>query len=263
MLYKNVNGISIAYEMKGQGPALVLLHGFSLDSRMWRRQLDIFAEKFTVIAWVAPGAGKSSDPPETFTINDWADCLSDFLNSIGVNKANILGLSWGGILTQEFYSHHSRKISSLILADTYAGWKGSLPEHINDERPSSCIHDSLLPPDQFVKKYLPGMFSDSASMNVQDEAAGIMAGFHPLGFRLMALASAIDTSELLPAIKVPTLLIWGEQDKRSPVIGAVKMQALIPGAKLEIIPEAGHISNLEQPSKFNKIVIDFYLSLNN
>ena len=258
MLRININGLSVAYRQAGHGPALVLLHGFSIDSRVWKPQLDDLSRDFTVIAWDAPGAGQSADPPQPFTLIDWADCLAGLLDSIGVKKAHILGLSWGGILAQQFYQRHPRFVLSLILADSYAGWKGSLPAPIPQERLATCLSDASLPPGEFVPKYLPGMFSDFVSKNVLDELASIMAEFHPIGFGLMAITSEnTDTRYLLPVIRVPTLLIWGEFDKRSPINVAHQFRDAIPASKLVIISNAGHVSNLEQPAQFNKIVRDF------
>ena len=142
MLHTKVNGLSVAYERTGDGPALVLLHGFAVDSRMWRPQIESLSDKFTVIAWDAPGAGQSSDPPETFGIGEWADCLAGILDAAGIQLAHIVGLSWGGILAQEFYRRHSAPVLSLVLADTYAGWKGSLPEPIVEQRLAACLRDA-------------------------------------------------------------------------------------------------------------------------
>lgn len=127
MLCAKVNALSVACERTGDGPALVLLHGFAVDTRMWRPQLECLSDKFTVIAWDALGAGQSPDPLETFGIGEWADCLAGILDAAGVQRARILGLSWGEILAQEFYRRHSARVLYLVLADTYAGWKGSLP----------------------------------------------------------------------------------------------------------------------------------------
>jgi len=258
----NINGLSVAYQLTGQGPALVLLHGFTVDSRMWKPQLDSLSKNFTLIAWDAPGAGQSSDPPASFTINDWADCLARLLDSIRVKQAHILGLSRGGILAQEFYRRHPKLVLSLILSDTYAGWKGSLPDPVPEERLAACIRDASLPPHQFVPKYLGGMFTDSATEKVKQELADIMFEFHPIGFRLMSIGIArLDTRDILAKIKVPTLLIWGEEDKRSPINIAYQFRDEIPGSKLVIISKAGHVCNLEKPDQFNKIVKDFCLSL--
>jgi len=91
MLRAEVGGLSVAYQRAGDGPALVLLHGFTHDSRAWRPQLERLADQFTVIAW-DPGAGQSADPPETFGIGDWADCLAGFFDAVGVQSAHIVSL---------------------------------------------------------------------------------------------------------------------------------------------------------------------------
>lgn len=257
-----VNGLSIAYQRAGSGPALVLLHGFSLDSRSWRPQIETLSNQFTVIAWDAPGAGESQDPPATFGIGDWAEALAGVLDADGVQRAHILGLSWGGLLAQEFYRMYPTRVMSLLLADTYAGWKGSLPAAVAEQRLEAALEDSMRPPAEFVGKYLPGMFSDAPTADIRNELAGIMADFHPAGFRLMATALArADTRELLPTISIPTLLIWGDADKRSPLGVGQAIRDAIPGARLEVIPGAGHLSNLERSSEFNALVRRFCLSL--
>lgn len=262
MFRVEVRGRSIAYQRAGDGPALVLLHGFTHDSRAWRPQIDGLADRFTVIAWDAPGAGQSADPAEPFEIADWADYLAGFLDAVRIKRAHLVGLSWGGLLAQEFYRRYASRVLSLVLADTYAGWKGSLPEPIPEERLAACLRDASLPPAEFVPRYLPGMFSPSPRQEVRDELERIMSDFHPLGFRLMASALArADTRDLLPTIQVPTLLVWGDADARSPLSVAHQMYAAIPGARLTVIPGAGHVSNLEEPVKFNAEVREFCVSV--
>lgn len=262
MFRAEVNGLSIAYQRAGNGPVLVLLHGFAHDSRVWRPQLQSLSDQFTVIAWDAPGGGQSDDPPQTFQIGDWAECLAGFLDTAGVQSAHVLGLSWGGLLAQEFYRRYPRRVWSLVLADTYAGWKGSLPEPIPAERLAACVRDSSLPADEFVARYLPGMFSPSPPHEARDELARVMSDFHPVGFRLMATALAVaDTRDLLRNIGVPTLLIWGDADARSPLAAAHQFRAAIPGSRLTVLAGAGHISNLEKPAEFDAEVRDFCSSI--
>lgn len=256
----SVEGHTIAYEESGQGAALVLLHGFLCDSRCWRRQLDGLSDRFRVVAWDAPGAGSSSDPPETFTTSDHARCLAGFLDSLGVASAHVVGLSWGGILAQELYRVSPRHVRSLVLAGAYAGWKGSLPEPVWRERLESCLRDSTGPADALVARLLPGMFTDAVPREVREELGAIMSEFHPVGFRVMARSSAeMDTRDLLPGIDVPALMLWGEDDRRSPRHVADQLHAAIPGAELTIIPNAGHVSNMEQPDAFNAHVRRFCL----
>lgn len=262
MLRADVHGLSIAYERVGRGPALVLLHGFLFDSRAWTPQLESLSRDFTVIAWDAPGAGRSSDPPETFATADWADALGGLLDVEDIGAAHILGLSWGGMLAQEFFRRHPQRTRSLILAGTYAGWRGSLGEAAAAQRLANCMRDSSLPAGEIVEKYLPSMCSESAAEDVRDGLAAIMTDFHPIGFRLMALSSAqLDTRDLLPEIRVPTLLLWGEADARSPTNVAHEIRRAIPGARLAVIPGAGHLSNYEAPARFNAEVRRFCLSV--
>jgi pimeloyl-ACP methyl ester carboxylesterase len=261
-LRAEVNGLAIAYRRAGAGPVLVLLHGFLVDSRMWRPQLEALSGDFTIIVWDAPGAGESADPPNSFTTRDWADSLVGLLDALDVDHAHIVGLSWGGIVAQELYRRHPARVHSLVLAGTYAGWKGSLPEEVCAERLETCLRDSSLPPEQLVAKYVPSMFGQAVPDDVHLELSAVMADFHPLGFRLMAKSSAeSDTRDVLPTIRVPTLLVWGDEDVRSPLTVAHQFSEAIPRSRLAVIPEAGHVSNLEAPERFNAEVRTFYRSL--
>ena len=124
----------------------MLLHGFLTDYRWWSPQLEDLSDGFRVLAWDAPGAGSSSDPPDPFTTADGARCLAGLLDLLGIESAHILGLSWGDILAQEFYRSYLGRVRALILCDTYAGWKGSLPESACKKRLERCYRESSLPP---------------------------------------------------------------------------------------------------------------------
>ena len=257
-----IDGLQVAYERLGEGPPLVLLHGILQDSRSWRRQLAQLSDELTVIAWDAPGTGQSSDPPGAFGMADYAHCLSALLDALEVSQAHVLGLSWGGVLAQELYRHHPVRVTSLILADTYAGWRGSLPQAVCAERLQACLRESEMKPSQFVPGWLPGLLTEAAPPELAAELASMMSDFHPTGYRLMAhaLASA-DERDLLPRIRVPTLLIWGEADRRSPLSVAEQFRAEIPGARMTVIPGAGHVSNVEQAERFNAEVRNFCRSV--
>lgn len=254
----DVCGHSIAYRHAGEGPPLVLLHGFLCDSRCWERQLIDLSDRFRVVAWDAPGAGLSSDPPDPFTTADWAQCLAGFLDALGIDRPHIVGLSWGGILAQEFYRMNPSRVVRLVLADTYAGWKGSLPESVWKERIANCLLDASRPAEELARKFLPGLLTEAAPQDLRDELSTIVSQFHPIGFRLMAVSSAdMDTRDVLPTIAVPTLILWGEDDRRSPMFVAQQLYEAIPNAALVVIPNAGHVSNMEQPKAFNAHVARF------
>jgi len=256
--FVQVDAYSIAYSEVGRGATLVLLHGFLCDSRCWRDQLAGLSNHFRVVAWDAPGACSSSDPPEAFTTADYARCLAGFLDALGVWRTHIVGLSWGGILAQEFYRLYPERLRCLVLADTYAGWKGSLPEPMWRARLETCLRDSTGSPDALVAKVLSGMFTEGVSDDIRQALSVIMSEFHPVGFRVMSRSSAeMDTRDLLPRIHIPTLVLWGDDDRRSPMHVAEQLHSTIPSAQLAIIPGAGHVSNMERPEEFNENVRRF------
>jgi pimeloyl-ACP methyl ester carboxylesterase len=108
---------------------------------------------------------------------------------------------------------------------------------------------------------VPEFFTEAASHDLKEEMSAVVSEFHPLGFRLMAKSSAdTDTTDLLPNIEVPTLLVWGDDDRRSPIDIAEQLRDAIPNAELAVIAKAGHLSNIEQPEEFNAQVRRFSLS---
>ncbi len=99
-----VGGLDIAYERAGAGPLLLLLPGYVGDARgTWHHQIDELSDEFTVVAWDTPGSGRSSDPPDSFRLPDYADCLAGFINSLGLGQPHVAGLSFGGGLALELY----------------------------------------------------------------------------------------------------------------------------------------------------------------
>lgn len=118
-------GLEIAYERAGNGPPLVFVHGAAEDSRVWQPQLSAFADEFTVVAWDEPGAGRSSDVPTDFRLSDYANCLAALIETVALGPANVAGLPWGGTLALELYRLHPDLVATLILVDSYAGWKGA------------------------------------------------------------------------------------------------------------------------------------------
>jgi pimeloyl-ACP methyl ester carboxylesterase len=139
---------------------VVLLHGYVGDgSTTWPRQLEAFADEFTVITWDAPGAGRSSDPAENFGIAGYAECLARFITALGLRLPHVAGLSFGGIVALELCRRRPAVLRSLILASAYAGWAGSLPADVAAQRLRQALTLSELSAEQFVATLLPTMFS--------------------------------------------------------------------------------------------------------
>jgi pimeloyl-ACP methyl ester carboxylesterase len=253
-----VDVLRIAYERAGSGPALVLLHGYVGDGpTTWRRQLDGLSDEFTVIAWDAPGAGRSTDPPEGFGLDEYADCLAGFLERLGLDTAYVAGVSFGGILALALQRRYFATSSALILASAYAGWAGSLASEIAGQRLRQALALADGTSEEFVGALLPTMFSTSMPRETVDDFRASMQSFHPRGFRAMARASAEDVRDVLPHIDVPTLLVYGDRDSRAPLAVAEALHSAISGSRLVVLPDAGHVCNVEAPDEFNDAVREF------
>ena len=251
------DGLEIAYERVGEGSPLVLVHGAAVDSRMWRPQLAALADEFTVVAWDEPGAGRSSDVPADFTLSDYAGCLAALIDALALGPAHVAGLSWGGTVALELYRHHPELVATLVLVDTYAGWKGSLPAAEVQARVAG-VRQMLAADDHLFDPTLPGLFAGDPPAEFASLMEAMAADVRPESMRtaLLVMADA-DQRDLLPRIAVPTLLIWGELDGRSPLGVARQFEAAIADARLVVIPGAGHVSNLEQPDLFSAAVREF------
>ena len=261
MNHVEVQGLRIAYEQAGAGPPLLLLHGILTDSRMFAPQLAGLADSFSLVACDIPGCGQSADPPASWRMPDFADCLAAFITTVGLRNPHVLGVSWGGVLALALCDRHPTIPARLVLVGAYAGWAGSLPPEEFERRLTSCLRESELPADRFVPGWLPGLFTPAADPGLVGQVRDMMSEFHPDGYRVMAHAVAeADLRPALPRIASPTLVIHGEADARSPVHVGEKLRDGIPGAILTVIPNAGHLCNLESPEFFNAEVRAFLLT---
>jgi pimeloyl-ACP methyl ester carboxylesterase len=251
------NGLEIAYERVGQGPPLVFVHGAAEDGRVWRPQLAALADEFSVVAWDEPGAGRSSDVPADFSLADYASCLAAVIEALDLGPAHVAGLSWGSTVVQELYRHRPALVATLILIGAYAGWKGSLPADEVAARVEGARQMLAAPAEEFDPT-LPGLFAGEPPAEFVPLLEEIAADVRPesLKTQLFLMAEA-DQRDLLPQVAVPTLLIWGEFDARSPLSVARQFEATIPDSELVVIPGAGHVSQLERPEQLNVAVRKF------
>lgn len=250
-------GLRLAYRRAGRGRPLVLVHGGAEDGRAWTPQLEALPDEFDVIAWDEPGAGGSDDVPDGFGLPDYADCLAGLIRALGVSPVSVVGLSWGTTVLLELYRRHPAVIRSMVLADGYAGWRGSLGPAEAEARLAG-VRASLAAPDDSFDPTLPGLFAGEPPASVVPLLDAMAADVrrHSMLTALTAMAQA-DLTDVLPTVSVPTLLIWGALDARSPLWVAREFEARIPGARLAVISECGHLSNLEAPGAFNELVRRF------
>jgi pimeloyl-ACP methyl ester carboxylesterase len=248
-----VDGLRIAYERAGRGPAVVLLHGYVSDGpTTWRPQLDGLSDAFTVVAWDAPGAGGSDDPPEGFGIDGYAACLDGFLQMLDLEEACVVGVSFGGIVALALQRRRASR--ALVLASAYAGWRGSLRNDVAEQRLAQALAIAEGTSEAFVEALLPTMFAAPMPQAILDAFEDSLVAFHPRGFRAMARAAAVNVRDVLPRIACPTLLVYGDRDVRAPRTVREALHGAILGSQLVVLPGVGHVCNLEAPDEFNAAV---------
>lgn len=242
----------VYFERSGSGPALLCLHGIGSTSRAFRQQLAGLSDTCTVVAWDAPGYGRSDDPGEGFTLEDQADRAAALLDELEIDAAHVLGHSMGGVVAQLVYHRHPRKVRSLILSDTNAGG-GAAPEPERSERVRRRLEMiDTLTPRQLAEKRAPEVLRTGAPPELLAEVTDIMAEIRPAGYRAAAIGlGSTDLTGQLACIKVPTLVIHGAEDTVVPPAVGRALAAAIAGAQFVLVDEAGHLSNQEQPATYN------------
>jgi 3-oxoadipate enol-lactonase len=230
---------------------LLLLHGIGSNSRSFTRQLDGLGDVFDVVAWDAPGYGRSVDPPAQFTMDDFADAAAQLIASLGWQTAHVLGHSFGGLVAQVLYRRHPERVSSLILADTNTG--------SGLERMQQRLSDlQALTPRQLAERRAPRLVSPGAPEQLIQELVEVMAQIRPAGYAAAAVAlGTADTRADLALIRVPTLVIHGERDSVVPSETGAELARAVPKARLVVIPGAGHASNQQAPEAYNRAVREF------
>lgn len=261
MDHVEVDGLRIAYRRRGSGVPLVLLHGAVCDSRVWRVELERFAEAsgeaaFDVVAWDAPGCGGSSDAPDVVSMADYASVLERFMDAVGVEVAHVLGHSWGSTLAFQLCLQAPTRVRSLTIVGGYAGWAGSLPPDEVERRLAFALDSAEHLPRGFDPTSMPGLFSDAMPADRAQELARIMSDIRAPATRSMARAlAASDLRSALSDIEVPTLVVVGEQDLRSPVGVARALHAALSNSTLTVLPGVGHECHLEDAETFATVVL--------
>jgi 3-oxoadipate enol-lactonase len=258
-----INGINLAYSDQGQGLPVVFVHAFPLSREMWTPQAEALAGRFRIITVDLRGHGESDAPLWRYTLEQFSDDLRGLLDHLAVRQAVFVGLSMGGYTLFAFYRRYADRVKALVLADTRAQ---ADTEEGRAKRVAMAQTAYRNGPAAVAREMLPILFSPAALAGRPDLiqlAERIIGGNQVSGILgdLMAMADRPDSRPMLRGIACPTLVLVGEWDQGTPPADARVMAEGIPGAKLEIIPQAGHLSNLEQPEAFNRALVAFLETL--
>lgn len=246
------SGVKLHYEVHGEGPVVLLSHGYSATSGMWRGQVDALSRSYKVVTWDMRGHGQSDYPADQSLYSQAAtvDDMAAIIDAVGAKTAVVGGLSLGGFMSLAFYVKYPERVRALLIIDTGPGFK-------KDEAREGWNKTALDTARAFETEGLARLKSRSAEMAgaTHRSADGLIRAAR--GMLTQHDATVINA---LPDIRVPSLVIVGAEDK--PFLAAADyMAAKIPGAQKVVIPNAGHAANIDQASSFNAAVSSFLAAL--
>jgi YbgC/YbaW family acyl-CoA thioester hydrolase len=258
-----VNGVNLAVEVRGTGPAVLFIHGYPLDRTIWCDQIRSL-DGFRCIAPDLRGMGQSDAPDLGYGMATYAADLAALLDTLGVDEVVLCGLSMGGYIAFEFLRQWRARVRGLVLMDTRADADSAEVRRGRDaaaatakERGASAIAEAMLSkmvaPATLERR--PDVVERLRTLMSSTPVAGMVGA-------LAAMRDREDSESLLTTLSnVPTLVVVGEADGLTPPVQARAMAKSIPGARLAVIPGAGHLPPVEQPEATTEQLRDFLRSL--
>jgi YbgC/YbaW family acyl-CoA thioester hydrolase len=258
-----VHGVNLAIEVRGEGPAILFVHGYPLDRTIWREQVEAL-EGFRHVVPDLRGMGQSDAPDLGYGMAIYAADLAALLDALGIDEVILAGLSMGGYIAFEFLRNWRSRVRGLVLMDTRAEADTAEGRRARDaaagtarERGAAAVAESMLP-----KVLAPATLAERP--DIVERVRAMMAGTPVAGMvgALAAMRDRAGSESLLPTLAdIPTLVMVGEADTLTPPDQARAMAQAIPGAQLAIIPGAGHLPPVEQPAATTRSLREFLGSL--
>ena len=250
---------SIFFTDEGHGTPLVLIHAFPTDQRLWASQQEGLIKYFRVITLDLWGFGHSSaSDGDAITMTEYADEVKEVLDKLQIQKAIIVGESMGGYIALAFVKHNPDRVQGLILSDTQ-----SIADSVEAKAKREKTAQDVLANGsaQFIRDFMPKALSANASDETRADLKNILDSQAVTGIAsaLRGMALREDTTSVLGKINFPVLIMTGENDALISPVQSQNMCAVVKGCKLVVIADAGHLSSLEQPEKWNQAVIDSFI----
>ena len=257
-----VGDTEIAFDDIGSGFPVVFLHAFPLNRTMWEPQVTALVGEFRCITIDMRGFGGSA-AAAPFTVDRYADDVAAVLDTLGIARAVITGLSMGGYVAFAMWRRHRARVRALVLADTRATAdtieaierRRTMIEMAETQGPTAVANAQIAGlVGKTTRDKRPDIYDAMHRMMAQSEVEGIVGA-------LEALIARPDSTPTLGTIDVPTLVVVGDEDVVTPVADARALHDGIPGSRLEVLRQAGHLSSVERPAAFNTVMSEFLASL--
>lgn len=260
-----VGEILVSYVDEGSptAPVVIFIHGFPLNKSCWDEQLDLLKNEYRVIAYDVRGHGHSDAGAEPFSMEQFVADLFSFMEALGVQKATLCGLSIGGYIALAASAQDPQRIVNLILCDTQCT---ADTDEAKLKRSQTILSVQANGMQKYAADSIEKLFS-KISLSTRHAAVSAVEDIilhtpiETITKTLLALAGRSETCSSLSDLKIPVLIIVGAEDQITPPEAAQQMHQLIPQSELKIIEDAGHLSNLEAPERFNGHLQTFLNSL--
>jgi pimeloyl-ACP methyl ester carboxylesterase len=242
------DGVNLYYEVHGEGPVLLLTHGYSATSQMWQGQVEPLSKRFKLVTWDMRGHGRSDYPKDPGAYSEAATVadMSALLDAVGAKTAIVGGLSLGGYMSLAFHLAHPERVRALLIIDTGPGYR-------SDEAREGWNRNALKTAERYETEGLGRLAAGSVEMRTSTHRNAEGLALAARGMLTQRDARVISS---LPTIQVPAIVIVGADD--TPFLNASDyMAAKIPGARKAVIPKAGHAANIDQPDAFNAVLLGF------
>lgn len=243
--------IEMQYYDQGAGETLILIHGLGAAKESWRFQIEALSQDYRVIALDLRGHGQSGyRVEEPLTIRALADDVTALMNKLGLKEAHFCGLSMGGMIALEIFIRYNLRVKSLILASTTAFFPS--PSRL-DDFVQLCDSMSMT---EWAQLFTLFTLRREAPPSLREEVIRMAAANRRGPYRQALIAAfSIDYRWMLPLIDVPTLILVGADDQLTPIGYARYLKAYIKNSGLQMIPQAAHLTNLENPAEFNRHIL--------
>jgi pimeloyl-ACP methyl ester carboxylesterase len=258
-----VNNVDLGYDDHGIGQPVIFLHAFPLNRTMWEGQMTALLneQQFRLVALDWRGFGESELNTDVSTMEMFADDLAALMDALGMDSAIICALSMGGYAAFAFLRKYPQRVKALVLADTRPG-ADSEESRANRELLAQLAETEGI--EAVANRQVPRLLSDYTRQRhpeVEIRVRRMIDAATPAGIAAASrgMAQRSDASDILSSITCPTLVVVGEQDVLTPPDVAQEYASSIPGTQIAVIPNAGHLANLEQPEAFFEILRNFLL----
>ncbi|WP_338495239.1 alpha/beta fold hydrolase [Streptomyces sp. SJL17-4] len=266
MDFVQIDDTPIAYEDRGSGPALLLVHGHPFDHTMWQPQIDRFSRTYRVIAPDLRGYGRTplgthpaSTAPASTGLGVFAEDLAGLLDHLEIDDYVVVGLSMGGQIAMELYRRHPERVRGLVLADTFPAAETDEGKAARNAMADRLLAEGMRGYADEVLDRMVAPYNTHAAPHVHR----MMSATDPAGAAaaLRGRAERPDYRKTLATVPFPALVVVGRDDSYTPVADAEDMHALLPHSTLAVIERAAHLPNLERPDDFDAVLENYLRSL--